>query len=73
MEYPVPLGGGYENIRYVYVFSNGKLDRDPRSGLAKVINIHTLHRKYHHCGILLDAWWPPSTIYLVCIFSTTKF
>ena len=33
MEYPVPLGGGYENIRYVYVFSNGKLDKDLRLGV----------------------------------------
>ena len=34
MEYPKPLGGGYENIRYVYMFSNGKLDRDPRLGVT---------------------------------------
>ena len=35
MEYPEPLGGGYKNIRYVYVFSNGKLDRDPRLGVPQ--------------------------------------
>ena len=33
MEYPKPLGGGYENIRYAYVFSNGKIDRPPLGGM----------------------------------------
>ena len=37
MEYPKPLGGGYENIRYVYMFSNGKLDRDPRLGVGGAV------------------------------------
>ena len=49
MEYPKPLGGGYENIRYVYMFSNGKLDRDPRLG---VIYLHTNHMYYLSFSLL---------------------
>ena len=39
MEYPEPLGGGYEHIRYAYVFSNGKLDRDPRLGVSETLMV----------------------------------
>ena len=34
MEYLELLGRDYENIRYVYVFFNGKLDKDPRLGVG---------------------------------------
>ena len=36
MELSRPLCGGYENIGYVYVYPNGKLNRDPRQGVATV-------------------------------------
>ena len=40
MEYPEPLGGGYANIRYGYVFSNGKIDRESRLGVNIGIYIY---------------------------------